>query len=263
MEELNYVDNNALIQTLTLLKVQIDEAKASGGVSDYNELINRPILDGTLISGTLTKAGLNIATTAQLATKANASDVTTQIATALSTANDYTDTQIEELPIASPTNNGLMPKESFSAITDIEDRLTSLEGGEAKNYIVSFTSDTPSQSEIQGLYETASGKTGTPIEGTKLYDTSRDLTAEWYTTSNSWVVFGGSSLPPTATNTTLGVVKGSTLDGKSFAEQDGTLSVNGWDVIKADIANKLNTSDLIPLTSSQVQTIFNQIFGNA
>lgn len=45
---------------------------------------------------------------------------------------------------------------------------------------------------------------------------------------------------PLATNSSPGLVKGSTIAGKSYAEADGTLSVNGWDTLNTTVGNKVD-----------------------
>ncbi len=45
-------------------------------------------------------------------------------------------------------------------------------------------------------------------------------------------------LPPTiATTTTLGLVKGSNVDGQQLVEVDGTMSTMGWDTLKQRVTN--------------------------
>jgi len=59
---------------------------------------------------------------------------------------------------------------------------------------------------------------------------------------------GGASVQQ-ATNTTLGVIKGSTVAGRGFVNADGTISLNGYDELISSINGKAAQADLASHTS--------------
>ena len=62
-----------------------------------------------------------------------------------------------------------------------------------------------------------------------------------------------------ATNTTLGIVLGSTADGKITIETDGSMSVVGWDALIAKVASLQDTAT----TRDEVQTMIDTAIANS
>jgi hypothetical protein len=148
------------------------------------------------------------------------------------------------LPIASNIGAGVMPKESFSQIEDNTRRIESIEN-KSVHYPVTLTTAAPTQEELQSAYEAVSGRSEPAYDMTSLDDLAYGKTYTWYDSQESWVSMG-STIVAQATNTSLGIVKGSeTGDGKAFVENDGSLSVIGWDTVKDDISNLAAISELL------------------
>ncbi|MDR1909656.1 MAG: leucine-rich repeat domain-containing protein [Spirochaetaceae bacterium] len=142
------------------------------------------------------------------------------------------------LPVASTERAGIMPAESFLQIQANTLRLDSIEGKKTY-YLVELESAAPTQTELQAAYAEASGNTGAPADLTALDDRAFGKTYVWYETANVWADMGETGIA-VATNSSLGVVKGSTLPGKTFVEEDGSMSLNGWDATQAALINLEN-----------------------
>jgi hypothetical protein len=138
------------------------------------------------------------------------------------------------LPLASETRAGIMPGESFAQISENTQRIESLEG-RGVFYVVSLSSSSPSQEDLQTAYETASGKTGPAADQTTLTDSAFNKQYTWYNTSTSWVDRGTASVGQFSNNS-YGLIRGHDADGKVFAENDGTGSVVGWTALKNRVA---------------------------
>ena len=131
------------------------------------------------------------------------------------------------LPIASATQSGIMNAQTYQGITNLDTRVTALEG-QARTYYVSFASNTPSQSDITSLVTAKKGSA--PITGDYAEDIERNLRYGY--DGSKWVLVKGST-SSNFTNDSAGLIKGSTQDGCVFAESDGTGSVVGWDAVKS------------------------------
>ncbi len=131
------------------------------------------------------------------------------------------------LPIASATQSGIMNAQTYQGITNLDTRVTALEG-QARTYYVSFASNTPSQSDITSLVTAKKGSA--PITGDYAEDIERNLRYGY--DGSKWVLVKGST-SSNFTNDSAGLIKGSTQDGCIFAESDGTGSVVGWDAVKS------------------------------
>ena len=65
---------------------------------------------------------------------------------------------------------------------------------------------------------------------------------------------GGSTTVSIATNSTPGIVQGdATTDGKVFVESNGTMSLNGWDDLSANVSN--NIANIASLQSDKVDKV--------
>jgi hypothetical protein len=149
-------------------------------------------------------------------------------------ASTGADTVTEEtLPVASAAQHGVMPKEAYSQLESNTTRIGALEGRSTR-YAVTIPNN-PTQSDLTALYETASGETGEPtIDAVRLVDVSKNQVWTWFISDGLWHGPESDTVLQ-ATNTALGIVKGSTDAGKSFVEADGTMSLNGYDEIIDDI----------------------------
>ena len=161
-------------------------------------------------------------------------------------------------PVASATSAGVMNSATYQGLVNVTDIANGLlEGAVA----VSGLSEDPTQTQVSNAWKTATGRT-TLMNRAVVYDVTNQKLWTYYTNTTTWypITAGGSVDVQPWTNTQAGIVKGSTIDGQIFAENDGTGSVNGWDEVKTDISNLENAGYQ---TESQVDTkITNTIFAD-
>lgn len=134
--------------------------------------------------------------------------------------------------------------------------------GRSIRYAVHLDSASPTQAQLTSAYQSASGSTAPPEDGTTLVDLNYNKEYTWFESSSTWVDRGSSTITP-ATNSSYGSVKGQTADGTVKAD-DGLLSVNGWSTVKNDIsANAKNTSDEVSRATSAEGTLQSNIDAEA
>ena len=151
------------------------------------------------------------------------------------------------LPVADATKAGVMNSATYVNLQNLNTRVSSLEN-QTTTYIVSFTSDTPTQDEINNAYKTAYPTAPfPPIDGTTVIDSTRQLYYRWVKNGATWLKTTGFVVSQ-FTNETLGTIKGSTTAGQIQAETDGTGSLVGYDQIKNDIA--ANATGIQTLTTN-------------
>lgn len=141
------------------------------------------------------------------------------------------------LPVASATQHGVMPKEAYATLSNLGTRVTALEGGQSKTYAVSLGTGELTQQDYQTAWEQASGAIAgaTPPDGTKLTNLDTDTDIQYFANTGQWVV--RTSAVPLASQDSQGVVMGSYENGQVFVEDDGTMSVNGFDSLQAMAEN--------------------------
>lgn len=147
------------------------------------------------------------------------------------------------IPIASGTTAGLMNAQTFNAVGQLESRVSTLEGRNTIVY-VTFTSDSPTQSEITTAFATKASRQ--PVAGDMCSDIARSLTYQYDGTA--WIAT--KQVAGKWSNTEAGIVLGTPETGEAgtiFAEADGTGSVNGWDELATKVSN--NTNDITNLSS--------------
>lgn len=155
------------------------------------------------------------------------------------------------LPVADATKAGVMNSATYVNLQNLNTRVGSLEK-QTTTYIVSFTSDTPTQDEINNAYKTAYPTAPfPPIDGTTVIDSTRQLYYRWVKNGAIWIKTAGFVVSQ-FTNETLGTIKGSTTAGQIQAETDGTGSLVGYDQIKNDIAT--NATGIATLTENLATT---------
>ena len=268
-------DNKDVIQQIKKIK---EDLATVGDTAD--DALNKVINANTVSGQALTKADQAIATADSASAKTDAlqvtvdghtqsiQDVEIQVEQALTDANDAFDqasiTQTAEaatitmtrgtgyqeqipFPIASSVQTGMMNAQTYSGIVNLTARVDKLEASKTVFY-VSFSSNSPSQSEITSVFTTASGRP--PAAGDYATDIARDLTYGY--NGSTWIKVETSADIPIFTVDTPGVIKGSTLDGTVAAETDGTGSVNGWDTVKTSISNN---TESIGTINGQISTI--------
>ena len=156
------------------------------------------------------------------------------------------------LPVASATQAGVMNSSLFNAVQANSNNINSILNGAV---VISELPVSPTQQQLTEAWEGATGLSEL-INGAKIFDNTNEKNWTYYTNTTAWYATdaSGSTTVSTATNTSLGIVKGdATTDGKAFVEADGSLSINGWDQITDNIADAL--SDIASLQTQKVDKI--------
>lgn len=151
-------------------------------------------------------------------------------------------------PIASSVQTGMMNAQTYAGIVNLTARVDKLEASKTV-YYVTFSSTSPSDSELTSLFTSVSGRS--PTAGDYLTDIAKSLTYGYNGTN--WIKVETSADIPFFTAETPGLIKGNTTDGTIAAETDGTGSVNGWDAVKTDINNHTESIGTIQSSLSTVE----------
>jgi hypothetical protein len=164
------------------------------------------------------------------------SEQTNAIGFRLTSANPATNTTNNTtslLPIASETTGGLMSTESFVAIRELQSEIESLDG--VVTYLNGKDFETSDIEELQPLFMEEASNQGysQPLPNSLIINNWFDGHEYIYNAvTEKWVDYG-TTVAALATNSSPGLVMGADSDGKVFAEQDGTMSVVGWDSLKS------------------------------
>lgn len=140
------------------------------------------------------------------------------------------------LPVASAEQAGVMNASTFSAVRENSENIDSILGGAIT---LSTIPADPTQEQLTDAWKTATGKTEL-VNRASIYDETNKLVWYYYANASEWksMPAGDAAVSVSiATNDTAGIVKGSTEDGQVAVETDGSMSLNGYDAIKSDIAN--------------------------
>lgn len=175
------------------------------------------------------------------------------VKTGATTSND------ETIALANSTTAGLMSPDSVNALSDLSSRVEALEGTTVR--LLYTTKDNPSKAEIEAFVR-ASGYTD-PTKWSGIAVVVAGTYHIWHYYSNDNIGWRDDGVDTVSqwTNTTLGIIKGSQTDGKIYAEDDGTGSVNGWSALKNRVTNVENnkadstTVAAIPVVKTATGTI--------
>ena len=146
-----------------------------------------------------------------------------------------TSSQTTTLPVASSTAAGVMNAATYDAVTNNTNNINAILGGAVA---INGLSANPSQSDLTTAWQNETGLS-TLINRATIYDVTNSKVWTYYTNDTTWYATTSASTITvnTFTNSSEGVIKGSTADGQVFAENDGTGSVNGWGALTNDVAN--------------------------
>lgn len=143
------------------------------------------------------------------------------------------------LPVASSTQAGVMNSSTYDAITDNTTNLNAIMNGAVA---ITGISASPSQIDLTNAWLL---ETSLPalINRASIYDVDNDKVWTYYTNDTTWHAASNTAqvTVSTFTNSTEGIIKGSTNTGQVFAESDGTGSVNGWDTLTNAVSGKQDT----------------------
>lgn len=159
-------------------------------------------------------------------------------------------------PIASSVQTGMMNAQTYAGIVNLTARVDKLEASKTV-YYVTFSSTSPTDSELTSLFTTVSGRA--PVAGDYLTDIAKSLTYGYNGTN--WIKVESSGDIPVFTSETPGLIKGNTVDGTVAAETDGTGSVNGWDNVKTTLNNHTESIGTIQSSLSTVEGTISSIEG--
>ncbi len=143
---------------------------------------------------------------------------------------------VRNLPVASSESAGVMNSATFDAISENTRAIQAIQGG---SIAVSGLAENPTQSEITAAWKTETGLT-TLVNRAQVYDIDHNKVWTYYLNSDTWYATTNTTqvVVNQWTNASAGVVKGSTINGQIFAENDGTGSVNGWDTLVSTVNTK-------------------------
>ena len=153
------------------------------------------------------------------------------------------------IPIASASQTGLMNAQTYAGITNLDTRVSALEGKNTTVY-VTFPNSNPDQATITSVFTTKAGRA--PVAGDYAVDIAKNLTYGY--DGSTWTKVGTDVSVPQFALGTPGLIVGSDEDGTVFAETDGTGSVKGWDVLSGNVST--NTSNISTMQGqiTQLQT---------
>lgn len=144
-----------------------------------------------------------------------------------------TDTEEAPLPVANTQQAGVMTAETVQAIMDLTAAVSTLSGQSVRLSYIDGAS--PTAAEIQAFVISKGYTDQTRWEYIAVV-VKADKHVWRYYTGTGWQDDGIDTVS-VATEYILGVVLGSSADGKVYVEADGTMSVNGYDAIISALEN--------------------------
>ena len=137
----------------------------------------------------------------------------------------------DALPVVSREQAGIMSASVYAAMEDViannTSRISVLEQSALTYDISGLVSADPTNAEISAAFHQK--YPNIPIQpGIRVAD--YDNAHFWQYGNNMWILLTQINIQ-TATNESLGIVKGSTVNGKIFIETDGSMSLKGYDAL--------------------------------
>ena len=153
----------------------------------------------------------------------------------------------DALPVVSRTQAGIMSASVYAAMEDViannTSRISILEQSAMTYDISGLVSADPTNAEISAAFQQK--YPNIPIQpGIRVADYNN--AHFWQYGNNMWILLTQINIQ-TATNDSLGIVKGSNTDGKVFVETDGSMSLKGYDALVSKDAthdSKINTLEV-------------------
>ena len=138
----------------------------------------------------------------------------------------------DALPVVSREQAGIMSASVYAAMEDViannTSRISVLEQSALTYDISGLVSANPTNAEISAAFHQK--YPNIPIQpGIRVAD--YDNAHFWQYGNGTWIQLTQVANVQTATNDSLGVVKGSNTDGKIFIETDGSMSLKGYDAL--------------------------------
>lgn len=223
--------------------VEADDLSTVATTGSYSDLTNKPTIDGSFSTTSENAVQNKVITNAldrgvmtNLAIDPNASTTVVELdSTKTNLKTGTTATDNIPLPVASTTQAGVMNSAMYNALTKNTQDIANIIGE-----VVAITGlpASPTQSELATAWLNASGESAL-INGAGIYDVTNAKRWTYYANDTTWHALdaSGSVTVNQWTNSSAGIVKGSTNTGQIFAESDGTGSVNGWDTLNSTVAD--------------------------
>ena len=153
----------------------------------------------------------------------------------------------DALPVVSRTQAGIMSASVYASMEDViannTSRISVLEQSALTYDISGLVSADPTNAEISAAFQQK--YPNIPIQpGIRVADYNN--AHFWQYGNNMWILLTQINIQ-TATNDSLGIVKGSNTDGKVFVETDGSMSLKGYDALVSKDAthdSKINTLEV-------------------
>lgn len=169
-----------------------------------------------------------------------------------------------DLQLASATKGGQMPKESFQQIQQNTTDIAQLQGIGTVWTTTQALPQSASQSDILTAYQSVSGNTQpNPNDSLiSLNPSTMNYEWTWIQAQNQWV-FRGQSNVSLQTNSTPGIVQGQNVNGKIFVENDGTMSLVGYETVPPMIKSIFASSPTVfHMTTTKNQNVSVLQFSN-
>lgn len=176
---------------------------------------------------------------------------------------NQTETTISEvpLPVASITQAGVINAATYKAFQNNADAVDAILNGAVSLGTIPAN---PSQDQLTTAWKEATGKSDL-VNRASIYDSANGLVWYYYENVGQWqsMQAAGEFSIATATNNSLGIVMGSTADGMIAVEQNGTMSVNGWDTYTAKVDNNAVQIAALNVTIGNIQSVLTRLDSGA
>lgn len=152
------------------------------------------------------------------------------------------------LPVASDIESGVMNSAMYSQMQSNANQINAILNGAIS---IAGLSANVSQVELTDAWTLETGISEV-INGAKINDSSNQKIWTYYTNTQEWYAATNTAQVTVSpwSNSTAGIVLGSSTDGQIFAENNGTGSVNGWDTLKGRVTTLETNEVSISLTNT-------------
>ena len=154
----------------------------------------------------------------------------------------------EQVQLASDSQAGLMSMADYKQIRKNTERIEALEG---KTTRLLYTAKTDPTADEINTFVTGLGYTA-PFESIAVVIDKTFHIWHYYENDNIGWKDDGVDTVTQFTNESLGTIKGAEVDGKVYAETDGTGSVYGWGALKGQVTNIAENLDSYVLKTTKV-----------
>lgn len=174
--------------------------------------------------------------------------------------------ETDALPVASETKAGVMSAGIYVAINgslqNLQARMSVVEGL-GLTYQLTGLPDNPTDAQITAAFREQYPNVPLSAGGIRAADYDKALI--WQFSGTNWIQLTNINISQ-ASSTTLGVVKGvvpiETNQGRIYIETDGTMSVVGWDTLKALASSAKQSVDNLEPKVNQQSTKINELEGD-